>query len=407
MTARAIRRTPEARTNRELHSQKKRFGSRRSSKPQGNPLNDTARTAAWTGRILVQLEVQVSVMYRSNGVIRGFLLLIVAIATSFAGLTAHAADQRVPFRILHVMSYHADWEWNQDQLRGFKDALDGIDVEYRIIEMDTKRQSSEHAKRKVSAKARTVIDEWTPDLVYTNDDNAQQYVAKDYIGTDLPFVFSGVNADPATYGFVGSPNVTGVLEIEHSLQTVRLLRQIAPNTRRIAVIVDEGSTWPGVIKRLRATLRDEPAVELVSVDTVGTFAEYKAKILDYQDKVDALGILGVFTFEDEAGRHVAYQDVLRWTAENSTLPDFSFWGDRVELGTLVAVRVSGYSQGRAAGEKARTILADGRKAGELPMEPTIKGEPVVSLARARSLGLKIPSTLLLNAKVVKDYRWNI
>jgi hypothetical protein len=54
---------------------------------------------------------------------------------------------------------------------------------------------------------------------------------------------------------------------------------------------------------------------------------------------------------------------------------------------------------------ARSILVDGVAPSEIPMAATVKGEPMVSIARAKDLGLKVPSSLLLNARVVTKYRW--
>ena len=119
----------------------------------------------------------------------------------------------------------------------------------------------------------------------------------------------------------------------------------------------------------------------------------------------ALAVLGVFSLKDEAGENVPFEEVLRWTAENSELPDFSFWNSRVPHGTLCAVAVSGYAQGHAAGEYARAILVDGRSPGSLPMIPTRKGNPVISLPRARSLGIMPDSGTLLAADVITKYYW--
>jgi ABC-type uncharacterized transport system substrate-binding protein len=309
------------------------------------------------------------------------------------------------FKVLHIMSYHADWQWNVDQFNGFKDALDDLDVEYRVVEMDTKRHSSEEWIEKVSQEAKDLIDTWEPDLVYANDDAAQEYIVKDYINSDLPFVFSAVNADPETYGFVGSTNVTGVLEQEHFVQTVQLLRKLKPDIKRIAVIVDDSSTWLPVIERMQAKQDQLPEIEFISWDTILTFEEYKHKMTEYQITADAIGLIGIFHFKDENGENVPYQDVLRWTAENSTLPDFTYWKDRISYGTLCTVTVSGYEQGRAAGKIARGILLEDRSPSSYPMEPTVKGEPVISLARAKKLGLKIDSEILLAAEVIKGFMW--
>ncbi|WP_419659593.1 hypothetical protein [Desulfosarcina variabilis] len=98
--------------------------------------------------------------------------------------------------------------------------------------------------------------------------------------------------------------------------------------------------------------------------------------------------------------------MLRWTTENSNLPDFSFWKDRIFYGTLCTVTVSGYEQGLAAGTLARRILLDGASPRTLTMRPSLKGEPVISLARAKKLGIRVKAGLLLSAEVVTDFKWD-
>jgi len=213
------------------------------------------------------------------------------------------------------------------------------------------------------------------------------------------------NAEPQAYGFDARADVTGVLEREHITQTLRLLAEVAPGVRRIAVIVDDGPTWPGLIARIREAAAAEQGFEIVDVHVVSTFADYQARVRAAQGAVDALGVIGVFGLEDAAGQVTPFEDVLRWTAENSALPDFSFWASRIELGTLCAVTVSPSAQGEAAGAIARRLLVDGATPAEIEIAPTLKGEPVVSLARARTLGLTLSSSTLLNARVVTDYAW--
>ncbi len=206
------------------------------------------------------------------------------------------------FKVLHIMSYHASWPWNQDQFNGFKDALEGLDIEYRVFEMDTKRRSSEEWEQ-IGQEARTIIDTWKPDLVYANDDDVQKYVVQHYINTDIPFVFSGVNAAPEEYGFVGSTNVTGVLEQEHFVQTVRLLKEIAPDVKKIALIVDETPMWRPVLERMKEKQSQLPEVEFISWNVIHTFETYKQKVIEYQTTADAIGLIGIFHFKDEIGQH--------------------------------------------------------------------------------------------------------
>ncbi len=320
-----------------------------------------------------------------------------------------ASESIVPakkFKILHVMSYHSPWEWTDQQFQGFKDVLGDLDVEYKVVQMDTKRQSSEQWKQKISAEAKTLIDTWKPDLVFTSDDDAQTYVAKYYVNTDIPFVFCAVNAEPEEYGFAGSKNVTGVLERIHFEQTVRLLKQISPAVHKIAIITDPGAMWPPIIQAMKQSEKDLPQdVQITGYYVLNTFQEYKNTVKDCEGKADAIGMLGVFEFKDENGVNVPLEQVQRWTVENSSLPDFAFWKDRVDKGTLCAVTVSGSAQGQAAGKIAKSILVEGRTPSSLQMKATEKGVPIINLARAGKLNLKPSSSVLLTAEVVTKFPW--
>jgi len=346
-----------------------------------------------------------AVMKKSR--VAGHIMLTVCVvgALLFFPITGAEAQETNPFKVLHIMSYDSSWVWNQDQLNGFKDALNDVDVDYKVLEMDTKHNSSPEWIAQVSQEAKDLIESWQPDLVYTNDDNAQQYVVKDYVNKDIPFVFSAVNATPETYGFLGSTNVTGVLEQEHFVQTVRLLKKIVPDVKKIVVVFDDDTMWNPVRARMKAKQDQLPDVEFTSFDIITTFAEFQQKMTEYQTTADAIALIGIFRFKDENGKNVPYQDVLRWTAENSNLPDFSFWKDRISYGTLCSVTVSGYEQGLAAGKIAREILVDGKSPADFVMEPTVKGQPVVSLARANKLGIKVQSDILLTAEIVKTFIW--
>jgi len=337
------------------------------------------------------------------------LLAMAALSAGAAAPVTAVASAPVstgPFKILHVMSYHSPWRWTDGQLQGFKEAMQGVKVEYKVFQMDAKRASSLQEKTAKGEQARALIESWHPDLVYTSDDEAQEFVASRYVGKALPFVFSGVNKAPASYGFEGSSNVTGVLEVEHFVESVRLLQAVSPAVARIAVISDDQPLWDSVRGRMRDRMPLLEGTTVVAWDTVKTFAEFKSKVREYQGSADAIALLGVFAFKDAQGKNVPYQDVLKWTTENSRLPDLGFWMDRVHYGSLVAVTVSEREQGLAAGRMARAILAEGRSPSTIPMVATQKGMPVISLARARKLGINVKSGLLLSAEVVEGFDWD-
>lgn len=53
----------------------------------------------------------------------------------------------------------------------------------------------------------------------------------------------------------------------------------------------------------------------------------------------------------------------------------------------------------------RGILVEGKRPDSLPILPTVKGSPAISLARAHKLGISVTSTLLLSVDVVKSFEW--
>ena len=308
------------------------------------------------------------------------------------------------YKILHVMSYHSPWEWTDTQLEGFKAALEDLNVQYDVIQMDTKRKSDEPWKEQITSEIMEFIDGWKPDLIYTSDDDAQRYVARKFVNTNIPVVFSAVNAEPDDYGFTGSGNVTGVLERMHFAATLKLLRKLVPDVQKVVLISDNGKMWPGMIEQFRQQESLCPKIQVLSYDIVETYQEFQNKIMAYQTRADAIGFLGVFEFKNENRQNVPQAEVMQWLAENNKLPDFSFWKDRVDKGTLCAVTVSGYAQGYQAGLLARSILADGAKPSDLPMIPTEKGIPMINLQTADRLGIRPDAEILLTADVVRKTR---
>lgn len=310
-----------------------------------------------------------------------------------------------PYKIFHVMSFDSPWRWTDGQWQGFRESLGATPHEGRVFQMDVKRHSSAEAKIRRGAEARAQIDAWKPDLLYASDDDAQEHVTRHYAGTSMPCVFSGVNRDPKVHGLAGAANVTGVLEHEHVVETIRLLQALQPSIRRLAVITDDFPHWLPVIERVRADVAQLPGVSLAAVDIVSTWDAFKARVLGYPQQADAILYLGIFGLKGADGRNVPYQMVQHWCVENSLLPDGSFWIDRIHHGVLASSTISEREQGRAAGRLARAILVEGRQPASLPIEPTRLGNPALNLARARQLGLPVRSGLLLSAEVVKDFEW--
>ena len=326
-------------------------------------------------------------------------------ALAAAPAAAPVRANPTPRRIFHVMSFNSPWRWSDGQWSGFREGLADPGAQTQVFQMDVKRHRSAEATRERARLALQAIRQWQPDLVYLSDDDALAGVALPLAGSALPLVFSGVNRSLADHGLSGAPNITGVLEREHVVETLRLLKGVAPQVRRLAIISDGASYWDTVIGRVRQRLSQVDGLVLARLDRVTRFAEYQQRLRQYEREVDAVLHLGIFTLAGDDGATVPDQIVQRWVAEHIRLPDASFWVDRIHNGTLASVTVSEVEQGRAAGALARAILRDGRSPISLAVQATTKGRPALCLRRAQQLGLQPPSSLLLASDVVRRYAW--
>ncbi len=311
-------------------------------------------------------------------------------------------------RVLLLHSYHEEYIWLKNVNQGILQALaeeryfPGKNIEIDTFYMDTKRKTSAEWKVNVARKAIEKIQAWKPHVVIASDDNAQSHVVGKMAGTDTPFIFLGVNADPMTYGYINSMavpggNVTGCIERERFELTVNLLRQMAPDMSKIAVICDDGPTGKPILERVKANAVSA-GVSIVASAQIGKFSEWKRFVMDAQNKADALLVVVYHTLTDDNGNHVDADTVLNWTVSNSRLPDMGFWKWAVEGGLLCSEAISGYQQGHYAGTVASYVLA-GQSPGEFAVQMPRRGEICINKARAESLGLSIPEDLMKSATI--------
>lgn len=322
--------------------------------------------------------------------------------------TGRPAGPQPVYRIARVMSFHSPWKWTDDQSAGFAAAFAGLQVEYRTWQLDAKRQSEPGPMARRAAAMVAEVRQWQPDLVYSQDDPALNLVVPALARAGFPVVFSGVNGAVPAGLMEETGLVTGVYEKEFFPESLRLLRALVPGTRRMAVVWDDDNlSWQDLVAEIRQYGLTVPGLEFPFFGPVASYAELQRLVLEvFPGKVDSICFVGVFGFKDAAGRNVPYQQAMRWIAEHSRLPDLTFWEDRVDHGGLCGVCVTGYGQGQEAGSLARSILVDHIRPLDLAPRNGTGGQPMVSLRRARELGLQPPSSVLLGATVKTAYAWD-
>ncbi|MGB8739651.1 MAG: ABC transporter substrate-binding protein [Xanthobacteraceae bacterium] len=214
----------------------------------------------------------------------------------------------------------------------------------------------------------------------------------------VPIVFP-IIADPVAGGFVESlarpgGNATGFMLFEYSIsgKWLELLKQIAPNVTRVAVLGDPDTpTGPaqfGVIQAVAPSLR----VEVSSFNKRDT-SEIARVVTAFARSANGGLIVTA------GGAAFLNRDLIITLAAQHKLPTAYFDRAFVTAGGLLSYgpdRIDLYR--RAAGYVDRILK--GEKPGDMPVQAPTKYQLVINFKTAKALGLTVPPTLIAQADEV-------
>ena len=236
-----------------------------------------------------------------------------------------------------------------------------------------------------------------PDVILVNGASAVEPLLQ--ATRSVPIVFAIV-PDPVGAGFVNSlaqpgGNATGFLMFEFSIsgKWVELLKQIAPNVTRVAVLRDPalsvGIAQFSVIQSVASSL----GVEVNPVNLVRDAGEIERAVATFARASN--GGLIVTTSPLTA----AHRDLIVRLAAQHKLPAVYFNRLFVTDGGLISYGPDFVNQFRRAAGYVDRILK-GEKPADLPVQAPTKYELVINLKTAKAMGLTIPPAVLARADEV-------
>jgi ABC-type uncharacterized transport system substrate-binding protein len=213
----------------------------------------------------------------------------------------------------------------------------------------------------------------------------------------IPIVFSGT-ADPVGAGIVQSlarpgGNATGFTNFEYSTsgKWVELLKQIAPNVTRAAVLRDPtAAAGIGQFAAIQGVAQSL-GVELTPV-TVRDTAELERSMAAFARFANGGMIV-------TAGGTAFRRDIIIRLASRHKLPAVYPYRYYAKDGGLITYGPDTLDPVRRATEYVDRILK-GEKPADLPVQAPTKYELVINLKTAKALGLEIPSSVLARADEV-------
>jgi putative tryptophan/tyrosine transport system substrate-binding protein len=214
----------------------------------------------------------------------------------------------------------------------------------------------------------------------------------------LPIVFVQV-PDPVKLGFAASlarpgGNITGFTTYEYSMggKWVELLKDTAPRTIRLAVIVDPANpSHPQYVQELEVS-----AASLnmpVTIASLRGAADIEAAIGEFARQPD--GALVVLP----SAAAILHRDLIITLAARHRLPAVYPYRFFATGGGLMSYGIDLVDTYRRAASYIDLILK-GAKPGELPVQLSAKFELVVNLKTGKALGLTIPEPFLQRADEV-------
>jgi ABC-type uncharacterized transport system substrate-binding protein len=342
-------------------------------------------------------------------------------------MAVHTQAKDGKWKIAVISSYHREYLWSQDTNSGVVAAFlefkyldsqkeadaytkkDFIESRRAVIKkfwMDTKRKSSSKDIALSLQRIISEINQFKPDIILLGDDNAANYIGNQYLDTETPIVFWGINGLPLKYGLLDSlenpgHNVTGIYQAGYLLECVDYLKKLLPEIKTIAILSDDSETGRSKAKEL-INLSEAGKLPIVITGTVITnsYKDWKEKALELAKRSDSFFVLNHNTLKDENGMVLDQLDAGAWYLQNIIKPDVGHEKQFAEEGVLIAVDDSGFKQGYEAVKIMQQILEKGKKPSEISPYAPDRGAVIVNKQRAKMLGIE---KQIENNPLVKEY----
>jgi putative ABC transport system substrate-binding protein len=210
----------------------------------------------------------------------------------------------------------------------------------------------------------------------------------------IPIVFATI-PDPVAAGYVESlsrpgGNATGFASFEYSIggKWLELLKEIAPNVTRVAVIRDNTSV-AGV-------------GQVSAIQSVASSLRVELAVMNFRSPADLESAVAAFASPSsgllvaQGGTTVVHRKLIIALAAKHRLPAVYVARVFVVHGGLMSYGTDRADQFRLAAGYVDRILK-GEKPADLPVQTPNKYELVINLKTAKALGLAVPPSLLARA----------
>jgi signal transduction histidine kinase/CheY-like chemotaxis protein len=285
--------------------------------------------------------------------------------------------------VLVLNSYHPQYTWTEELVRGVRDELGGLPPENLHIEfMDARRMvDDESYLDALAALYRHKYARFRPDIIVSSDDSALNFLLlrREGLFPGVPVVFCGINSR-SREELEAVPNMTGILEGLDVAENLALIRRLHPNAQRVVLLADRTSLGRGMVQVARGVSRDfeTPSLKIEVWDDF-TLDELGRRVAAVDSRTVFL-LLAIH--EDRAGRYFSFTEDLEPLTRRSSAPIYAMFGMLLGQGVTGGMMNDPYEHGRATASMARKVLA-GTPADAIPVVGSAAYRPRFDYAMLR------------------------
>lgn len=311
------------------------------------------------------------------------------------------ADSQKHIEIAVIHSYQQDYPWTRSQHAAFTQTLQRDLPDYKISfvseYLDTKQVlPTDEYRESFLQYLRTKYDGHEPDIIYTTDDNALNFLLKagDSLPWDTPIVFSGVN-NLELLGKLDQQRITGVFERKEIEPSIQLIRDLMSNEQHIIYLGDGGSTDRAIARRIEQVAQQYPELKIEH------FGGQSISNLLVQLNAAGSGVVVLTTvggLRDDDGHVLTLDNSIKQIIASGR-PVFVMEDAYLQAGIIGGYVTSGKRQGETAAMLVKLILL-GTDIRELSPHAESPNEFVLDWATLKQHKIKSKKAVLAKATVI-------
>lgn len=326
--------------------------------------------------------------------------LMVCVAWWLCVLAEGAVVRAEPAHVWVLNSYHPQYQWTEDLVRGVRDEFKGVlpDENLHIEYMDARRMVDDAAYLDELSRVYALkLSRFRPDIIISSDDSALTFLRerRDSLFKDVPIVFCGINSSTVAE-LEPLPRSTGILEGLSVEANLTLIGRLHPDVKRIVLLSDRTSLGKGMQEVAnKVTPRFQTKKTKIEIWDDFTLAELMERVA----KVDSHTVFLLLAIhEDRAGHYFSFTEHLRPLAEASPVPIYAMFGMLLGQGVTGGMMNDAYEHGKATAGMAKRVLS-GTNIDSMSVVPSAEYGPRFDYTQLARFGID-GSALPPNSQVV-------